>query len=239
MDLEAKSSLVAIFEQVSTCRPILQSLRQVDSCIHRCNNIIDQTQKPFYTRLASQRLLKAAFLSLVWVIVVIMSILTVTLSHKVSPTLLGVALSNVSGLYWSLNNALFGLVAVENEAVAVDRIRRIAVLEPEENVDDLAKEGQQEGFASLVPEDGTTVLEARNLTLRYRYVHGAQSRARMYADVVWFFMTALTRQKFSRKSISSSRRALASASADAAARARALCWPLCCGASRTSSSAGT
>lgn len=172
MELEAKSSLVAIFDQVGTCLSIMQSLRLTDRCIERGDRILDATQKSVYTRRANGRLLMVAMNSMIFFVGTSMAVLSVALSGHVKPSMLGVGLTSASTLYWALNSALRSYIQLETEAVAVDRLRRISALAPEEDIhvpeSQVGAGADEKRLAVPEPQPGAPVLQVEELSLRYR-----------------------------------------------------------------------
>lgn len=168
MELESKSNSFAVFSQVSTCLPSLRSLRLLEACKEHCDTVLDNAQRPFYTREAMLRLLRVVFALVAGLVTSVLALLAVALSRRVNPALLGVALVNVSSLSWYLNATLQGVAQIETDAVAVDRIRQIVSLPPEEEVTHATGSAQDLVWRSPGSLAPPFILDCVNLSMRYR-----------------------------------------------------------------------
>jgi hypothetical protein len=120
------------------------------------------------------RMLRVVFSLVAGLVTSVLAVLTVALSGTVDPTLLGVALVNVSSLSWYLNATLQGVAQVETDAVAVDRIRQIVSLPPEEEDTPATEKADDIGWTSPGALASGCILECSNLRMRYRWVGDAR-----------------------------------------------------------------
>ncbi|PWN25318.1 hypothetical protein BDZ90DRAFT_72760 [Jaminaea rosea] len=175
MELESKTSLFAIFRDASEAREVVHFLRGQPSFQRRCDDAVNQTQRAFYTRLTTLRFLVFALYALTWIAVSIMAALAVALRHKVSPTLLGVAMNSVTVLAQTLEWCAKSFAMLETAAVAVNRLRELVTIEEERVAEAnskllLSSTGcvalELSDISAKRIADGPGVLEQINLSIR-------------------------------------------------------------------------
>lgn len=125
--------------------------------------LLDEAQKPWYLLNCIQRWLTLVLDLIVAVVVVVMMAVAVAIRDRISPSLLGVALVQMSNLGLSLKGIILQWSTLETSLGAVTRIKNFVDTTPSEQ---LATENHQP------PQDWLArgTLDVQNAAIQYRLV---------------------------------------------------------------------
>ncbi|KAL7413440.1 P-loop containing nucleoside triphosphate hydrolase protein [Mrakia frigida] len=164
LDLGAKSPLYTLF---STSVGGLTSIRAFRASRYFEDiNVatLNRAQGPFYYRQAGQLFLRTVLTWITGTIAVGLAILAVGLRSSTSAALLGVAMSQITGLSSSLMGTMITYAEVENSIVSLERIQEFALL-PSEDPNPSSYESEKPKDRSW-PSKGA--LEFQGVSIRYR-----------------------------------------------------------------------
>lgn len=166
MELESQTSLFALFSDVAKVKDTIQSLHITKDFSSRCHTILDHTQQPFYARLSMLRFLRVSLFILTWLITTVVASLAVRLRASISPTLLGLALANITQLSGDLKVCVQAYTNLETSAVAVERMRKLA---GEGDGGSAEKIGEATDLMPLIdPRRSESAVEYSDVSMRYK-----------------------------------------------------------------------
>lgn len=166
MELESQTSLFALFSDVAKVKDSIQCLHITKEFSRRCHTILDHTQQPFYARLSMLRFLRVSLFTLTWLVTTVVASLAVHLRASVSPTLLGLALANITQLSGELKSGVQAYTNLETSAVAVERLREMAGQEENRSHE---QDGDTTDLLPLIDSSrSATALEYSDVSMRYK-----------------------------------------------------------------------
>ncbi|KZT65538.1 P-loop containing nucleoside triphosphate hydrolase protein [Daedalea quercina L-15889] len=133
LEASSKSPLYSVFATTLSGLETIRALHVESHFQHQNDVYLNRSQTPYYYRFGGMRFLRTVLAFISFAIAVGLAALAIGLRRKVSPSLLGLALSELTSLSTSLTYLLMSTAAVENGSVSISRIHEIVNLPPEED----------------------------------------------------------------------------------------------------------
>ncbi|TKY91064.1 hypothetical protein EX895_001063 [Sporisorium graminicola] len=151
LEMAAKSPLYSLFSETSSPSGLatVRGLKREAALLDVNTRSLDLSQTPYYHLFVVRRWLQTWLLTLTTIINVVLVLLVVVLRHSSNAGLLGVALVQATELGLLLNHTVISFTEVEIAGVALERVRELTNLEPEEHAVMATKQdGEQDSAAA-------------------------------------------------------------------------------------------
>ncbi|KAJ5698780.1 hypothetical protein N7462_000785 [Penicillium macrosclerotiorum] len=161
LDIEAKSPLFTHFVETMQGISVIRALRWQVPFQNRLQELLNQSQKPFYMLYCIQQWLQLVLDCIVMALAVILASLVISLKDKFSPGAIGVALNLILNFNQDLMQLIRSWTILETSIGAVARVQDFTSTTPAEDQD----RGELATVSSKWPEQGE--LEFRSVVAAY------------------------------------------------------------------------